>query len=82
MSQTGLALPSIAAQSTGGTLTTPEVAALLKISLRTANRLSATGAIPGQFRIGRCVRFGRRQVVDWLDRGCPMPSLRGNVHGA
>ena len=55
-------------------LTMSELAALLKVSLQTAKRLSGQQAIPGTFRIGRLVRFHRQRVLEWLDRGCPMPS--------
>jgi len=47
-------------------LTTDEVARLLRVSLRTLEKLIKRGEAPPHFRIGRQRRWGSRQVADWL----------------
>jgi excisionase family DNA binding protein len=55
-------------------LTTVELAGLLRISQRCAERWAAAGKIPGRVQMpGRVVRWQRQAVLDWLAAGCPVP---------
>jgi excisionase family DNA binding protein len=56
-------------------LIAPELAALLRIHIKTVYKLAESGVIPGK-RIGRSWRFSRTDVLKFL-------SQNGNgVHGA
>ena len=48
-----------------------DVAALLGVSARHVWSLHAQGGIPRPIRLGRCVRWRRRELLTWLDAGCP-----------
>lgn len=48
------------------TYTVAELATLLGVSDRHVNRLRSHKKIPGEIRIGRCVRFGRAIIDRWL----------------
>lgn len=48
-------------------LTAPEAAKLLAIGARTLWRLTDDGEIP-VVRIGRAVRYDRRDLLAWIDR--------------
>lgn len=49
-------------------------AALLQVSPRTVERRVQQNQIP-HVKIGgdKCVRFVRKDIIDWLRRGCPRP---------
>jgi len=49
-----------------GTLTVPDLAALLKCSERHVRGLAAAGSIPGVIRVGRLLRFHRGVISGWL----------------
>jgi excisionase family DNA binding protein len=49
-----------------GTLTVPDLAALLKCSERHIRGLAADGAVPGVIRVGRLLRFHRGVIRGWL----------------
>lgn len=51
----------------GDILLAPEVAALLRMCVKTVYRLSEQGIIPGK-RIGRSWRFSRAELLQWIDR--------------
>lgn len=48
-----------------------EVAKLLKLSPRTIWTMQTSGEIPKPIRIGRSIRWGYRELVAWVDAGCP-----------
>jgi excisionase family DNA binding protein len=50
-------------------VTKPEVARLLKVSLRTVTRLMRNGALP-YLRLGRAVRFRLEEVQRYLNEHC------------
>lgn len=52
-------------------LAAPDVAALLGVSERHVWKLNASGGIPTPVKLGRCVRWRRRELLAWLDAGCP-----------
>jgi excisionase family DNA binding protein len=53
-------------------ITMEELARLLAISKRGAERLEAGGGLgPRRVMLGRLVRFRRDEVVDWIAAGCP-----------
>jgi excisionase family DNA binding protein len=49
-----------------GTYTVPQLAELLGVSGRHVHRLRDQKKIPGEHRIGRCVRFSRAVIDAWL----------------
>jgi excisionase family DNA binding protein len=49
-------------------LTARELAAELKVSLRTLERWRARGIGPAYVRLGRTVRYRRSDVNTWLER--------------
>ncbi|MCP4603965.1 MAG: helix-turn-helix domain-containing protein [Proteobacteria bacterium] len=51
-------------------LTVKETAALLRVNRNTVYELFQRGELPGGRRVGRCIRFSREAVLQWL---------RGNV---
>lgn len=48
-----------------------EVARLLGVSPRHVIRLASEGRMPRPIRLGRSVRWSRREIISWLDAGCP-----------
>jgi excisionase family DNA binding protein len=57
-------------------LTSSEVAALLKIHLKTVYKLAEKGVIPGN-RIGRSWRFSRSDVLELVSKTPPERPVRG-----
>jgi excisionase family DNA binding protein len=51
-------------------LTTDEVASLLRTSRKAIYCMNDRGQLPGVIRIGRRLRFRKRDLVDYLDRKC------------
>ena len=47
------------------------VAAMLDASTRHVYRLADAGLMPGPMKLGALVRWRRRQVLDWINAGCP-----------
>jgi len=48
-----------------------QLAAGLGISVRHLEKLVEQGAVPAPIRLGRCRRFVRRTIEDWVAIGCP-----------
>ena len=48
-----------------------EVAGLLGISERHLWTLHSSGRLPRPVKLGRSVRWNRRELQEWLDAGCP-----------
>jgi len=61
-------------------LTTAAAAELLSIGERTLWRWSRSGIAPAPIKIGggprAAVRFRRRELVEWLEAGCPRVDRR------
>ena len=55
--------------------TVAELSAPLDCSERHIHRLSDLKAIPGQMRVGKCVRFARRVIDGRLSRGAVPSAL-------
>ena len=51
------------------TYTVAELSTLLDCSERHIHRLRDKKAIPGELRVGKCVRFARRVIDRWLTGG-------------
>ena len=47
-------------------LTADEVAALLRCDRKTVYSMAKRGKLPGCRRVGRCIRFSRERILDWL----------------
>lgn len=52
-------------------LSVDEVAGLLGVSARHTWKLHATGRVPRPVRLGRSVRWQRKELLAWLDAGAP-----------
>ena len=48
-----------------------EAAKLVAVSRSTWFALAASGRTPAAVRLGRCVRYRRQEVLDWIRAGCP-----------
>jgi excisionase family DNA binding protein len=65
-----LAQPEAAPPTLPALLTASEVAALLRINLKTVYDLNARGLLPGARRLGRrALRWHRDTVLEWLRTG-------------
>ncbi len=52
-------------------ITAEEFANMLAISQRTLRRLVSEGKVLPAIRIGKSVRWIRRDVLAWVEQGCP-----------
>lgn len=52
-------------------VTALEAAQILGIGTRTLWRRDASGGLPQAVRIGRCKRWRRAELMDWIKEGCP-----------
>lgn len=57
------------------TYTVAELSVLLDCSERHIHRLRDKKAIPGELRVGKCVRFARHVIDSWLSCGT-VPTTR------
>ena len=48
-----------------------QVATLLNCSARHVYRLCDAGKMPRPVKLGALVRWGRKDVINWIERGCP-----------
>ena len=55
-------------------LNSREVAKLLTVCDRTVYAMQKSGEMPKPVRIGRAVRWGRAEIMAWVDEGCPPAS--------
>lgn len=56
------------------------VAGLLNCSSRHVYRLSDAGKLPRPRKIGALCRWSRREIVEWIDAGCPaVRNVRGGA---
>jgi len=53
------------------TLNRREVARELRCSERTIDNMHCRGLLPTPRRVGRCVRWLRSEIEEWLRLGCP-----------
>lgn len=51
------------------TYTVAQLAELLDVSERHVHRLRDRKALPGELRVGKCVRFARNVIDRWLTEG-------------
>lgn len=52
-------------------MTAPEVARILKVSVRTIWRWRSGGKLPKSIEIGGAVRWKGDDMRNWMDEGCP-----------
>lgn len=52
-------------------LTTVEAAALVGVKVRTWYTWDQLGYIPKPIKIGEKLHWRRRELLDWVDAGCP-----------
>jgi len=48
-----------------------QLAEMLSVSSRSIWRLSDSGKLPKPVRLGRSVRWNRREIEEWVEAGCP-----------
>ena len=53
------------------TLTTCQVADLFQITKRHVQRLVKQGRMPRPVKLGRCSRWVKSDLIEWLKSGCP-----------
>ena len=76
MIEAAVALPeSTSPPITTRLVTIVQVAAFLKVSKSTAERMSAAGKLPQPRKIGRLNKWDLRELEDWLNRPKPDGSL-------
>lgn len=47
------------------------LADVLGVSERHLRKLHASGKLPAPIRLGRCLRWSRQLIDEWISRGCP-----------
>jgi len=52
-------------------LTAKDIAALCGVSVRTVWEWRAAGRLPAPIRLGRLIRWRRKDIEDWIEAGCP-----------
>jgi predicted DNA-binding transcriptional regulator AlpA len=52
-------------------LSARDLAAMLRLGLRTVRSMDAAGKLPAPMRIGGCVRWKFSEILDWINAGCP-----------
>ncbi len=62
-------------------LNAKQVAGMLNVSQRTLYRLKDGNQLPKEVELGSSVRWRRREVIQWIDQGCP-PRIFENVSEA
>ena len=62
---------TIEAPEHGGLMTAEEVAALLKVAVRSVWRYRSAGQLPRSVKIGSSVRWKTKEILAWIDAGCP-----------
>lgn len=63
-------------QVTGALITAEDLAKLLAVSVRHIWRMADSGALPRALRLGRCVRWRRADIEEWIMKGCPTNATR------
>ena len=60
-------------------LTAQQVSTMVNMGHRTWWRLVASGRAPAPVRLGRIVRWRRRELMEWIEADCPRttPPCRG-----
>ena len=48
-----------------------QVSKIVRCSPRTVRRLADRGVMPRPVNLGRLVRWRKKEVVRWIERGCP-----------
>lgn len=51
-------------------LTVRDLAAVLRISVRSVHRLHRSGELPAAIRIGTALRWRRAEIAEWVRGGC------------
>ena len=52
-------------------ITASELAATLHVGRSTVHELGRSGRLPPGISLGRCRRWRRQEILDWIERGCP-----------
>lgn len=52
-------------------LNAAQAASLAGVGVRSWHRFAAEGRAPRAVKIGRCVRWRRADLRNWIDAGCP-----------
>ena len=52
-------------------LSARDLAAMLRLGIRTIRAMDAAGKLPAPVRIGGSVRWRSEEIRAWLDAGCP-----------
>lgn len=63
--------PTALKQAEDGLLTARQVAELLNVGCRHIYRMRSSGQIPLAIKLGGSVRWNKREMLDWIQEGCP-----------
>jgi excisionase family DNA binding protein len=63
--------PTAPKQTEDGLLTATQVAELLNIGRSRIYTMRSCGQIPLAIRFGRSTRWNKRELLDWIQEGCP-----------
>lgn len=55
-----------------------QVARICQFSPRHVLRMADTGRMPPPVKVGRCARWSRRQIQNWITSGCPRVNPTAN----
>jgi excisionase family DNA binding protein len=61
-------------------LSARDLAALLRLGLRTVRTMDAAGKLPAPVRVGGSVRWRVSEIHAWLDAGCPDRQTWGRIY--
>lgn len=70
------ATPPKTPHANDGLLTIQEVADIVRVPVATLRYWRPLGSGPQSFRIGRCVRYWRSEVLQWLETQSSHPRAR------
>jgi excisionase family DNA binding protein len=63
--------PTVPKQSEGGLLTVKQAAELLNVGRSRIYTMQSLGQIPLAIRFGSSIRWNKRELLDWIQEGCP-----------
>lgn len=63
-------------------LTAHDLAALLRVSLRTVRCWDAGGRLPQPIHVGRSVRWRRDEIREWVEAGAPDRAIWASMRDA
>ena len=63
--------PTVSEQSADGLVTAKQAADLLNVGVSHIYSMRSSGQIPLPIKLGGSVRWNKRELLDWIQEGCP-----------